>query len=110
MTRQRLRPAMTVAELAQIYATPHDHRAFHDHHLRVDVTIQIGRWLAGDGAGSAADLSCGNGHILKNLPAQRKVYGDLAPGYAVHGPIEETIRDLKPVGLYVCSETLEHLD
>lgn len=108
--RKRLRSAHTPEVLAQIYATPHDHRRWHDHNLRVAATIQVGRFLAGDGAGSAADLSCGNGSILKAMPAQRKVYGDFAPGYPVTGPIEETIEQLAPVNLFINCETLEHLD
>jgi len=110
MTRQRLRPAWTDDELTHIYAKPHDHRRWLDHHLRVEVTIQVGRWLSGDGAGSAADLSCGNGAILRAMPAQRKIFGDFAPGYRITGPIEKTIDEIGPVGLFVLSETLEHLD
>ena len=110
MTRQRLRPAWTEDELSKIYVEPHDHKRFPDHRVRVEVTIQLGRWFAQNGAGSAADLSCGNGYILKNLPAERKIYGDYAPGYPITGPIEQTINRIPRVGLYVCCETLEHLD
>lgn len=110
MTRQRLRPAYADDELRGLYRTPHDHRRWHDHHLRVDVSIAVARWLAGDGVAAAADLSCGNGAILTAIPAAMKHYGDFAPGYQHQGPIEETIGQIPDVDLFVCSETLEHLD
>ncbi|TLQ45757.1 methyltransferase domain-containing protein [Streptomyces marianii] len=110
MTRVRLRPAYSEAELAQLYRTPHDHRRWRDHHLRVDVTVQVARWMADVGVRAAADLSCGNGAILNQVPADRKHFGDLAPGYELHGPIEKTLEELPEVDLFVCSETLEHVD
>lgn len=110
MTRKRLRPAYTGEQLAALYAAPHDHRRWRDHHLRVDVTSSVARWMAGGGVHRAADLSCGNGAILDALPAKVKHFGDFAPGYAHQGPIEETILRIPNVDVYVCSETLEHVD
>jgi hypothetical protein len=110
MTRQRLRPAHTPERLAEIYATPHDHRRFPDHILRVDATIALAQWLAGSGVRRAADLSCGNGAVLAAVPAKARIFGDFAPGYEMTGPLEETLPQLDPVDLYVCAETLEHLD
>jgi hypothetical protein len=107
--RQRVRPVWTPDELARIYAKPHDHTAFHDHKLRVAATIQIGKWLA-PAMNSAADLSCGNGAILYGLNAFERVFGDYAPGWSLTGPIEETIDQIEPVDMFVCSETIEHLD
>jgi hypothetical protein len=42
----------------------------------------------------------------------RYIYGDLVHDVKNHlvGPIEETVFKLEPVDLFVCSETLEHLD
>ncbi|RBQ21611.1 hypothetical protein DP939_02560 [Spongiactinospora rosea] len=110
MTRKRLRPAYSDAELKALYCTPHDHRRWRDHHLRVDVTIAMARWMAGDGVAAAADLSCGNGAILSAVPAGAKYFGDFAPGYRFQGPIEDTIMQIPQVDLFVCSETLEHVD
>ena len=111
MTRKRLRPAWDPGELARIYATPHQHTHWQDHRLRVGVTAEIGRWLAVEGeVRRTADLSCGDGAVLSTIPAEERVFGDLAPGYEVTGPIEETLSTLKPVDLLVCCETLEHLD
>lgn len=114
MTRQRLRPAYAPSELARIYPTPHDHRRWHDHHLRVAATIDVARWMAeAHPVAKAADLSCGNGAILSglavpNLPELH--YGDFAPGHQYTGPIEETIEQIPDVDMFICSETLEHLD
>ncbi|MFI1030735.1 hypothetical protein [Streptomyces sp. NPDC020951] len=110
MTRRRLRTAYSAEQMEELYRTPHDHRRWPDHRLRVDVTVQVAKWMAGGGVQSAADLSCGNGAILEQVPAQQKFYGDFAPGYEFHGPIEETLGELPyAVDLFVCSETLEHL-
>jgi hypothetical protein len=108
--RVRLRPAYTPEQLAQVYQTPHDHTKWADHIIRVDATIALARWLGRDGLHSAADLSCGDGAILDALTAGTKYYGDYAPGYPITGPLEETLLDLPRVDLYVCSETIEHLD
>lgn len=112
MNRQRLRPAYGPEELARIYATPHDHRRWRDHHLRVNATIEVARWMCVTmgGVETAADLSCGNGAILSAIPAHDRHFGDYAPGYAYTGPIEQTIEQIPPVDLFVCSETIEHLD
>lgn len=112
MTRVRLRPKHSDEALRQIYATPHDHTKWADHLLRVDTTTVLAQWMADQyGYMSAADLSCGDGAILRSLKGvPKKIYGDLAPGYDVTGPIEETVTQISPVQLFVCSETIEHLD
>lgn len=110
MTRIRLRPAYSDDQLRQIYAAPHDHRRWRDHHLRVDVTTAVARWVAYPQVARAADLSCGNGAILKEVPASTRYFGDYAPGYQYQGPIEKTLAEIPQVDLFVCSETIEHLD
>lgn len=110
MTRLRLRPAHSPDELARLYATPHNHRHFADHLARVEATIEAGQALAAGGVDRAADLSCGSGAILDALPAAEKFYGDFAPGYQFTGPLEQTLHEVPDVDLYVCCETLEHLD
>lgn len=114
--RQRLRPKHSDEQLKQIYAKPHDHRAWADHHLRVDTTIDIAKWIMYEfKLDSVADLSCGNGSILDGLDFEfhgslMLHYGDFAPGYTYQGPIEKTINLIPNVDLFVCSETLEHVD
>lgn len=108
----RLRPAHSPEVLAAMYAVPHDHTRWADHMSRVAQTIAWARELLPAPA-SVADLSCGDAAIPLALAAchGRVVLGDLAPGYEVTGPIEETVEDLDPgVDLFVCCETLEHLD
>lgn len=111
MTRRRLRPAYTPEELAAIYAAPHDHTRWDDHRIRVGATIEACRWFTSRGdVTSVADLSCGDGTIAHALDVNEVVLGDYAPGYAYTGPIEETLERIPHVDLFVCSETLEHLD
>lgn len=114
--RVRLRPAWTPAELAAIYAEPHDHCAWgYGHDIRVTQTIALAAWLAdmAPAATLVADLSCGNAVIPRAIPSRsgrQLLLGDYAPGYPIVGPLEDTLPRLEPVDLYICSETLEHLD
>ena len=112
MFRRRLRPLQTPEELKRIYSQPHDHYRYgYGHYLRVEHTITLGKWAVKDfKLNSGADLSCGNGAILKALPLGLKVFGDFAPGYQLTGAIEDTINEIHPVDLFICSETIEHLD
>jgi hypothetical protein len=113
--RVRLRPAWTPAELAAIYAEPHDHCAWgYGHDIRVTQTIALAAWLADmdPAADRIADLSTGNAAIPLALTRAGRliVLGDYAPRWPLQGPIEDTLPRLEPVDLYICSETLEHLD
>ncbi len=108
--RNRLRPLPDAAGLAEMYPVPHDHHRWGDHEIRVNATILAGLKMCGEGVASAADLSCGNGSILEAMPAERKYFGDFAPGYDITGPIEETVGQIPNVDLFVCCETVEHID
>jgi len=111
--RQRLRPTPTPAELRQLYPAPHVHSVWPDHVIRVDVTVALGLGFVNNGM-SVGDLSCGDAAIAKGIAAQRDVrvvLGDFAPGgYEFTGPIESTIDLMPPVDVFVCCETLEHLE
>lgn len=120
MFRTRLRSMPTAAQLAELYRKPHDHRQWPDHLLRVSTSIAVGAWLLRDLEGvTIADLSTGDAAIPHGIAVQlgqNEVptwtrLGDFAPGYAVQGPIEETVEylDDDSVDLFVCSETIEHL-
>lgn len=108
--RKRLRSAHSPERLAQIYAAPHDHTQWPDHVLRVEATIDVARKLVDGPVASAADLSCGSAAVLKALDVEELHLGDYAPGYQYHGPIEQTIEQIPGVDLFVCTETIEHLD
>lgn len=107
--RVRLRPAYTAEQLADLYATPHNHSCWGDHRVRVAITAQLSHLLAGP-ISTAADLSCGDATILKALNVGARYFGDYAPGYPLTGPIDDTINEIPVVDLFVCCETLEHLD
>lgn len=109
MTRQRLRAAYSPEELAKVYPRPHDHTQWIDHQMRIAFTALVAHGVDRD-ATSGADLSCGDGTLLRSMPLREKHFGDLAAGYPYHGPIEETIEQIPSVDLYICTETLEHLD
>lgn len=109
--RTRLRPKYTDEELAHIYQRPHDHTRWSDHMLRVDITTNIAKWVAEQcECTSVADLSCGDGWIVDLLDLPETYKGDFAPGYEYTGPIEKTIDEIPDVDLFICSETIEHLD
>jgi hypothetical protein len=106
--RIRLRPAHTWDRLREICAEPHAHAFWPDHRLRVAQTIALIRELGIPDV--IADLSCGDAAIGRALAPQQLILGDFAPGYEICGPIEETIQQIPHVGLFICSETIEHLD
>jgi len=113
LLRERGTPEEFSARNAAAYPTPHDHLLYgRGHSERVDEMIQLGnqaikRWPFPLKYG--ADLSCGNGAVLKALDLDSKYYGDIAPGHAFHGPVEETINEIPDVNLFVLGETLEHV-
>jgi hypothetical protein len=107
--RTRLRPAYSSADLAEIYRTPHRHAEWPDHRARVAFTVLAANAIS-RGVTSGADLSCGDGAILRALPLQTRYLGDLAPGWDYTGPVERTIGEIPDVDLFVCAETVEHLD
>lgn len=107
--RIRLRPAHSQEELARIYAQPHNHTKWMDHKVRVAVTATFAQSLLGH-VRSVADLSCGDGAVLHSLTADRKFFGDFASGYPLTGPVDVTIDHIPTVDVFVCCETLEHLD
>lgn len=111
MTRLRLRPAYTPEQLTEIYQTPHDHTRWEDHRIRVGATIEACKWFIRRGdVRTVGDLSCGDAAIARALDVSHLVLGDFAAGYDHTGPVEDMIEGIDPVDLYVCSETLEHLD
>lgn len=109
---KRLRPKWSDEDLARIYAQPHNHVIYgRGHDVRVKATIEIAKDMVREiGASTGGDLSCGNGAILKGLQLNTKYFGDFAPSYQFTGPLEQTINEMPNVDIYICSETLEHLD
>lgn len=109
---KRLRRTHSKEFLLELYKTPHDHRIYgRGHGLRVEITKIVALDIAREvSASSVADLSCGNGEIAKSLCFTNTFLGDFAEGYHFVGPIENTILGIPEVDVYICSETLEHLD
>lgn len=111
MTRLRLRPAYSTDELRRVYDHTYSHRTWQDHRLRIAVTLEVAQWAARlGGLTSGADLSAGDGTVLSGVRLTRKVFGDLTGQWDVSGLIEDTLPQMEPVDLYICTETLEHVD
>lgn len=106
--RKRLRPKYTEQELAEIYSKPHEHHHWQDHKIRVQETIKIAKTITD--VNSVADLSAGDAAIINALDVDQKFIGDFAPAYEYQGTIEDTIDQIPHVDLFICSETLEHID
>lgn len=113
----QLRPFHSARKLKQVYANPYRHDAWEDHRLRVAVTIHIARWMRDHiGATSGADLSAGDGAVLRGCHLDDSLYGDYRIGAHpgderwVATNIEETKTwDGITADLYICSETIEHV-
>ena len=108
---KRLRAEWTSEELQNLYEEAHNHWLYgRGHGLRVQFTQVIAKDMAREvNATTVADLSCGNGEIAKVLDLI-EFLGDYAPGYKYTGPLERTLEQIPKVSLYICSETLEHLN
>jgi hypothetical protein len=107
--RIRLNPALSREELTRQCPEPHKHDFWPDHRLRVTQTIALAREMGVPPV--VADLSCGDAAIGRTLAPHKLILGDFAPGYEICGPIEETIGLIpSDVGMFILSETLEHLD
>jgi hypothetical protein len=80
---------------------------------RVDETVEFGRTSFSDVA-SMADLSAGGTPITQLIGDHfgvEPLLGDWGPyGYPLRGTLQETLPQIPRVDLFVCSETLEHLD
>lgn len=129
MRRTRLRPAVddTAAFYTARYPDGYDHHAWTDHEERIKATVDFTVAALATETGqppvrTIADLSCGDGALALSLAVRLgtdvpPVLGDVngASGMGdldVIGPLPDTLALLtdNPVDLYVCSETLEHLD
>jgi hypothetical protein len=118
--RRQLRPFYTDEELAGVYPAMYDHTRWDDHVERVARTVEIVTWW-GETKGwyDGVDLTCGDGAILRALltngTVQTAYYGDLvfADHLDVVGRVEDTLPahtvPNRPTDLYICSETLEHV-
>lgn len=108
--RHLQRPFWTDQQISEIYAGPHDWRVLGDgHKARIETTTDIARRIMIH-PNVVADLSCGVGDVATSLGARRVILGDIAPGFPIQGPIEETIDQLvSRVDVFICAETLEHL-
>jgi hypothetical protein len=117
--RQRVHDTYTDQEFAELYGEPWQ-QASPDHpHLAHcpnpwvywDLMVAVGTSFAD--VTSLADLSCGDGRIARAIGAHYgvdPVLGDLAPGYEHQGFLAETVPKLGVVDLYVCTNTVEHLE
>lgn len=106
--RTQLRSFYSVQERAALYASRYQHDKWGEHQHRVAYTAQILREMNPE---SVADLSCGDGEVVSkaNLTCPG-TFGDITPGWQLTGPIEETILVCPRVDVFVCSETLEHIE
>lgn len=117
--RRRLREFPSDDELATLYARPYDHTQWEEHVDRVQWSIarlhmSIGVGLPSQEVQTVADLSCGDGEILNSLKGhvRTRIYGDIVENERndFTGPIEDTILCVPPVDLFICTETLEHVN
>jgi len=110
--RRRLRPAYTDADMVEVYPQAYDHTRWPDHIDRVQRTIEFAARVF-PVAESVADLSCGDRAIPESLARRwsaRCTLGDFVPGCEYTGRVESTITQIPPVDVYICSETIEHID
>jgi hypothetical protein len=108
---KKLRPFYESAQLAEIYAHPYDHTKWREHVERVRVTMEIAqRVIDTHGLRSVVDLSCGDGAVAGGL---RLPFGGTIEmsDFTTNGvPIEQSVLKIPAVDLFLCNETVEHLE
>lgn len=127
MTRIRLREARSpedeIRYYEQIYPQGYKHDRWPDHVERVAASVEVIRRY-GNQIKTAADLSCGDGAILKGIDdlLEQAYVGDLIGARGEYptrphvrvlpaGPLPDSLSSLpEQVDLFVLSETLEHMD
>ena len=101
-------------ELRSLYHG-YDTNKWYDHIYRVNISAEmVKQYVAQNSAKLVADLSCGDRAITRGLQVDELYLGDIAeencgPG-VVHGKIEDTIKDIPYVDLFILSETIEHIE
>jgi hypothetical protein len=117
--RVRVRPLYSDTELLELYGKPWEQASSDHPHLAHcpnpwiywDLMIAVGKSFTE--IDSIADMSAGDGRISRALGEHHgvePVLGDFAPGYAHTGTLQETVPTLGIVDLYICTNTVEHLD
>lgn len=113
----QLREFYTPRQLAHVYSAQYRHHEWMDHIERVQYTTGlVDAYADTHELRTVADLSCGDGAILRQSRRSwdRMVLGDLVPGDGITrvGSLERTLPTLRyaTVDLYLCSETLEHVE
>lgn len=119
MTVQRVAEKYSDGEFNQLYGAPWEQAPADHPHLAHcpnpwiywDLMISVGKSFSD--ITSIADLSCGDARIARAIGEHfdvEPVLGDYAPGYPITGMLAETVPQLEKVDLYVCTNTIEHLD
>jgi len=93
-------PSVTTA----LYETTYDSTRWPEHVERIGRTASIAQSLIGQhDLRSVADLSCGDGTLVKQL-------FDVPVTYLRDGNILDDLGLIESVDLFVCTETIEHLE
>jgi hypothetical protein len=118
-SRRRRTGRYSQAELDADYSRPWEHAGY-DHGNLANCPNRWTFWNVcvafGEGfgrVGSIADMSCGDAKIPRALAEFSEVeplLGDYAEGYPYRGTLQETLPQIPVVDLYVCTNTLEHLN
>ena len=121
---KRLKKGYSQADYRRLYSHKHSSSKFVDHQLRVATTRSIIDWLVErHDIKTIGDMSVGDGQIhfaqmLKSVKPVKLYLGDyneesdgLEFAHEKYvGDIYETIKKMPDVDLYVCSETIEHVE
>ena len=101
----KLRRFYSPEKIAEIYGARYNPHRWPEHTLRIQRTIEIAQGLIDlYGLETCADLSAGDNSITDGLHGLRLVQAD-------DGDIEADLAAMtEPVDLFICTETIEHLE
>lgn len=105
---RKLRAFYTEEQIAGIYGHTYDHTQWPEHVARVRRTIDVAQKLINEhGLESVTDLSAGDGAIVNGLTGTVWRTNDISEN---GDGIEVLVKTAAPVDLWICTETIEHLE
>lgn len=108
---KKLRPFHTADQLKQLYGGVYDPNRWPEHRRRIARTIEIAQDIINmHDVVTIADYSCGDGAVTNGLVISRQGSIEATDVGKGDPPIEQMVETMPYVDLFICTETIEHLE
>lgn len=108
---KKLRPFWSADKLRELYAHEHNPDAWPEHGARIARTIEIAQDVINrEDVRNIADYSCGSCRIIDGLKMWNAASYDISDVQRGDPSIEERVLTMPYTDLFLCTETIEHLE